>query len=831
MRRILQIVLAVGFSAGVARAEGLDIARAALQDRLYLVAMNRAQNALDETSGKNAEALAILLEALCGLERMQDALDALDRYADAQRNAPQPAVFAYWRATALLKTSRPDEAIRAALSIPSPADPVFADALLRVAARAKHAAGDLPGALALFADVDKRTTHVVTRAANAFEWAAALDGAGQSGVALNVLATQAELNVQSPEMHEGALLRARILMRQGKAAEAVAQYNLLAESPKAGDTVRVQALDALGVHALNGAKTNEAVVYARSALDIAQQPAAKKLARFRLGELLCLNAETLDEGETFIRQLVREFPDDPDAMRVHLLLADAMQRFGYSARAADEYRIFLETYPSSPHDERVMLGRGWALFQMKRYAEAGGVFHRVAEQTTNLSIRAESLFKQADTLVADARYADAAQTYALLSEDCPDDALAPRALYQSAESLERANQMPMAITRYRQVAEAYPSSEFAPRALLRLATLQLEAGDADAAIRIYTAIQTNTAHKAFRNDALIGRGKVHYTLYRFDAAMQDFAAVSESSDTARRDEARFAITRCLYMLGRDTDAHTSATSFILDFPESRYLPDMILWLGKFEFNRGKFDLNRGRLAEARKLFLEYVTRWPKGDWADAALLWAACAAVSDTDFSEAVKLVTRLVQEYPKSPRLTEARMTQVDALMELGRFPEAILLLDQVIMEAPDSEWVVQAKQLKGDCLFALGTDNSERCLRALASYRDVLQEASLTPSQQLQLHYKIGRCLEKLRRTDEAIETYYSEVVIRYLNDRAAGVWYDDSASGRFMQAAFSVANLYEDKGSPDLAANVLGRVLQSDVSGKDEIRQRMERLRKKR
>ena len=819
------MVLAVSLSAGVARAEGIDTARAALQDRLYLVAQNHAQKALDETSGKSPEALTILLEALCGLERPQEALDALGRYTDAQKNAPRPAAFAYWRATALLKTGRPAEAARVALSVPVPVDPAFADALSRVAARATYAAGDVPGALEVFADIDRRTTNVATRAANALEWAAALEGAGQEGAALEVLSAQARMNVQSAEMHEGALLRARLLMRQGKSPEAVAQYGQLAENAKAGDTVRVQALNALSFYALTGAKTNDAVAYARTACDVAKQPVAQKLAGFRLGELLCLTAETLDEGEALIKKLVREFPDDPSSMRAHLMLADAMLGFNRSARAADEYRIFLETYPSSSHDEHVLLGRGWALFQMKRHAEAGAVFHRVAEQTTNLSIRAESLFKQGDSLAADAYYAEAAQTYALLAEDCPDDALAPRAFYQSAESLERAGQMPLAITRYRQVAEAYPASEFAPKALLRLATLQLEAGDADAAIRTYTAIQANAAQRAFRSDALMGRGKVHYRLYRFDAAMQDFATVAES-DAARRDEARSAITLCLYKLGRDTDARASAMSFILDFPESPFLPDMVLWLGRFEFNRERY-------AEARKLFLEYVTRWPKAEWADLALLWAARAAVNETDFTGAVELVSRLVQEYPKSARLTEARMVQVDALRELARFPEAILLLDQVVTESPDSEWAAQAKQLKGDCLFALGSDNSERYLRALASYRDMLQQPALSPGQTLQLHYKIGRCLEKLpSRTDEAIDTYYSEVVIRYLDGRAAGVWYDDTASGLFMQAAFNVANLYEkQKGRPDLAANVLERVLQSDVSGKDEIRQRMERLRKKR
>jgi len=803
-------------------AEGLDTARAALQDRLYLIAQRHAQMALDATSGDHPEALAILAEALCGLGRPQEALDALDRYPNTLRNAPQPALFIYWRATALLQAGQPEEAARVASSAPASAAPALADSLRRVAARARHAAGDTPGALELFAEVDKRTTNATLRAANALEWAAALEGASQEGAALRVLEAQAELGVLSPEVDEGSLLRARILMRQGKAADAAARYTRLAADTKAGENVRVQALNELSAYALGLAKTNEAIAAARAACEIAQQPDPKRLAGFRLGDLLCLDVATLDEGEALIKKLVREFPDDPAALQAHLRLADAMLGFSQPERAAEEYRLVLETYPSSSHDEHVLFGRGWALFRMGRYAEASGIFQRIADQTTNAALRAESLFKQGDALSADARHAEAAQTYALLAEEHPLDALAPRALYQSAESLERAGQPPLAITRYRHVAATYPSDSTAPKALLRLAALQVEAGDTEAAIRTYTAIQTNAAHRAFRSDALIGRGKVYYRLYRFDAAMQDFATVAEG-DADQRDEARFATTLCLYALGRDKDARTSATSFILDYPESPYLPDMVLWLGKFEFNRGN-------LADARKLFIEYATRWAKGDWTDAALLWAARAAFGAADFTGAVELVTRLVQEHPKSTRLTEAWLVQADALMELARWPEAILLLDHVITSAPDSEWAEQAKFRKSDCLFALGADNSERYLQALAGYRELLQQPSLTASQKLQLHYKAGRCLEKLKRTDEAIEAYYSDIVIRYLNDRAAGVWYDDASAGLFMRATFNVADLYEQTDHPESAVSVLTRVLQSDAPGKDEIRQRIERLRRK-
>jgi tetratricopeptide (TPR) repeat protein len=128
------------------------------------------------------------------------------------------------------------------------------------------------------------------------------------------------------------------------------------------------------------------------------------------------------------------------------------------------------------------------------------------------------------------------------------------------------------------------------------------------------------------------------------------------------------------------------------------------------------------------------------------------------------------------------------------------------------------------------MGADNSDRYLKALVTYREALQHPNLSASQILQLNYKAARCLEKLKRIDEAIDAYYSDVVIRYQTSHAQGVWYDDSASGLFVRAAFNVADLYEQKGRANAAIKVLVRILETDVQGKDEVRARIERLRKK-
>lgn len=819
---IAAAALVTVIGAVVARSGELETARAALQDRLYPIAQAHAQKALRESGGNRVPALLVLLEAQSEQGLFGEVLQTLDANEAVIRGASAPEAFVYWRAQALLKSGRAADAVRLTDSL-SLAGSAYADALRRMRARAKQASGDPEGAMLLFAEVDRTSTNDVTRAANALEWAMALEEAGRLEAALEVLKKQSELKGPSAAMNDGALMRGRLLMRLGKTADATLVFNQLAMNERAGETARVQALVEMSVHAFDNGKTNEAVAYARSAYERAQLPETRRLAGFRLGDLLSADVKTIDEGEALVKTLVREFPEESSARQAQLKMADSLLQAKRPERAAAEYRIFLETYPSSSLDVLVLQGRGWALFQLGMYTEASSVFQRASELATNVAVKTECLFKQGDALLADTRYDEAALVYARLVAVAPQSLLADRALYQSAECLERAGRRDEACAAYRKVAESYPTRDVAPKALLRLAALQTEASLFDDAVRTYASVLATFSQKAVRIDALMGRGKVYYRTYKFDAAMQDFAAVAES-DLGRRDEARFLVTLCLYGLGRDVAARAAGASFLLDFPESQRLPDMILWLGKFDFNRGKF-------ADARKFFLDFVARWPGNSWADAALVWAARAAFGEADFTGAVEGVARLVREYPRSMRIVEARLVQADALMELARFDEAVLVLEQVIEQSPESEWGCMARLRKGDCLFALGADNSVRYQEALAGYREMLQQPSLTPIVVLQLQYKVGRCLEKIKRIDEAIDQYYTEVMIRYQNERSRGVWYDETSTSLFVRAAFNIAELYEQKGRPDQAVSVLQRLIQSGVQGGDEARQRIERLRKKR
>ncbi len=799
--------------------DDLATARAALQDHLYPVAQTHAEMALEKSFSNDA--FLILIEALAGQKYPDQVLQQLDAHTNLVSQASQPEAFAYWRSWALLEQGHAQAAIQAA-QIPDRAIGPYADALRRSSARAHLTVGDMKGALAYYTLIDRSSTNLKTRAANALEWALVLEQAGQINEAIDVLKRQSELNIIAATISEGAFLRGRLLFQQGNTDEATRIFTQLAMNERAPERARVQALVQMSEYTMRANQTNEAIAYARSAYERASQPETRRLAGFRLGDLLATDAKTIDEGEKIIRSLVREFPEHPQTMEAHLKLADALLRLNRPERAADEYRIFLETYPPSSLNAAVLQGRGWALMRLGRYAEAGGMFQRAAEAVTSDTEKAECLFKQGDALLADTRFAEAAKIYADLAQRFPKSKLAARAFYQSAECLERAGQDQEAATQYRRVAETFPEQPEAPNALLRYAALQIVGGVYEDAIKTYTDLIGTYAQSSVRANALMGRGRTYYRMYRFDAAMQDFAAVAESTPT-RRDEARFLLTQCLYGLGRDKEARASGAAFLLEFPESPRLPDMILWLGKCDFNSGAFE-------DARRFFLDYVTRWPTGHWADAALLWAARAAEGAADFTGAVELITRLVRTYPESLRLTEAHLVQGNALMELARFEEAILLFDQVISKVPKTEASHQALLCKADCLFALGAGHEIRYQEALTAYRTLLDYEGISPGLTLQLQFKIARCLEKLKRIDEAIDTYYAHVMIRYQTERTQGVWFDETGDSLFVRAAFSLAELYEQKGQPEQAIQVLERVRQSGVPGSSEVQQRIERLRKK-
>ncbi len=820
MKRFFYIYLLCVSSIGGYCTESVDllkIAHEALSDNLHRVAQVNAEKALKDSNATNRQvALEILLESLARQNKYAEVLNVLEQNSSIVVSARNEDSLRYWRVLALFNEERFNDIANIINSGSVGTNSFYDVATMRIAARTRALSGDVAGATELFAKVDLSTTNLTIRTSNALEWAVSLDKRAQYDEALDVLKQLSQFGVNNTFVNEGALLRGRILMRLGRVVEGTRIMDALAMNEHVAEIPRVQALVEMSVYKLDSALTNEAVAYARSAYERAQLAETRKLAGFRLGDLLCNSADTIEEGAKIIKALVREFPEHSDSMHAHLKLADSYLQLNQAEQAAAEYRVFLETYPSSALDVRVLQGRGWALFKLKRFTEAGLTFEKAAELTDVPAEKVECVFKRCDALMAAGRYVDAANAYADLNKRFPDLELAGKALYLSAEALERAGDMDAALALYLKTAQRYPHKDVASDSLLRAASIQSAKRELDQALDIYSLVLKNFTNNSVVAKSYLGRGKVYYSKFQFDKAMQDFAAVAEVAPD-RIDEARYFLILTLYGLGRDSEALESAGAFVIGFPNSNFLPDMLLWLGKFHFNRSNF-------VEAVKYFKAYATGFEDRKWADAALLWQARALFSGGDYTLAIETIAKMVSRFPESSRILEARFVQAESLIELARFDAAILLLDNILEQDPESVWGRKALLRKGNCLFALGAGNRVRYEDALAVYQRATQMPGLTSAALIELFYKTGRCLEKLERFDEAVDCYYSQVLLRYLKDKATGTWYNEETLSLVVRAAFSVAEIFEKKGEYEQAVSVLEKIRKSVSAASDEALRRI-------
>ena len=589
-----------------------------------------------------------------------------------------------------------------------------------------------------------------------------------------------------------ARLRARIAMADGDAAGAL---KILRESgfAEADDEARMAAADILSAAGKREeaeriwreitAKTNAAErvftmaavnlgdrAVLRAAYDRAKTPAFRRLAGLRCGIASIAAPATFAEGAEIIRALVKDAPDTEGAKDAYLMLADGYLAAGDAASAADCYAFALETWPDAAFVTAVQEGRGWALRKLGRGAAAAEAFAKAEEVAKTDADRARTAMELGDTLSEIGRGEEALAKYRLVLDRYPETAAGEKLKVQM---------------RLRDL-------ESRGRELIR-------AADFDGALAVFAELTALAPERKARADYY--RMLCHFgKMYGPDQRGQDY----ENEREAVRRQAR----EIMGDAAADAGLRAQTT----------------LWLAKFEYN------NR-RWAEARRLFLDYAEQAPKSEQAPSALTWAARAAFAANDFAAAIEIVSKLAENYPDSPERLQAYTVQAEALVELSRFDEAVLVLDRaaLVENAPAGDRL-RAQLLRADALFAMGADNAARYREALDAYRALRLGESLPPELQLVVSLKIARTLEKLKRTEEAFDQYYSEVIVPYRKGRREGVRYDEETRAAFARAAFRLADELERRGRDFQAMNVLELVRESDVPASVEAAKRIARIQAK-
>ena len=440
----------------------------------------------------------------------------------------------------------------------------------------------------------------------------------------------------------------------------------------------------------------------------------------------------------------------------------------------------------------------------------------------------EAFMAVADTEMAADRWTDAAATIREAIEIWPDTAKSGVVQEQRGWVLHKLGRNEEALEAFRLAAELATDEAARATAITKEGDVLAEMGRTEEATDKYREVigtypKTDVAAllaRLVRIRELESKGRALYREYRFDAARKMFEEVA-AADPERKPRMDFFSALCLYGEGLDEEAGRKVGDIVRDCQDRQIRPEAMMWLAKFRFNRREWK-------DAARLFTACADESGDGGKASEALLWAARAAFAGSDFQTAVQLSTRAAENRSDEGIRTQALLVQGEALVEMARFDEAVLVLEQAAaVEGISEDARAKAQTLRADALFAMGADNPARYAAALDAYRATLFGGILPPSARIVVSFKIARALEKLKRTDEAIDQYYTQVVLAYLEGRATKTRFNDAARAAFSKAAFRLADEFESRGRDRAAAGILELVVNSGVHAADEARRRIERL----
>ena len=466
------------------------------------------------------------------------------------------------------------------------------------------------------------------------------------------------------------------------------------------------------------------------------------------------------------------------------------------------------------------------------FEEGASLIRTLVKDAPDTEGARDAYLSMADAYLAAGKCAEAAEAYSYALETWPDTAFVSVVQSGRGWALRKLGKGKEAAESFAKAEEVAKTDEDRAQAALALGDTLAEIGRGDEALAKYRLVQekysTTEAGEKLKVQMKLRDMEAHgrdlFRNYDFEGAMKVFAELSALAPE-RKSRTDFFAMLCLFGQHQDDAVRKKAQEILDDASADKSIrAETALWLAKFEYNNRKW-------AESRRLFLRYADMDAQSPKAPSALVWAARAAFAENDFAAAIEVISKLVERYPSSPERLRGYIVQAESLIELSRFDEAVLVLDRAtLVEGASAEERLRAQVLKADALFAMGADNAVRYREALDAYRAVRFGESLPPQLQLVVAIKIARTLEKLKRTDEAFDQYYSEVVLAYRKGRKEGVRYDDETRAAFARAAFRLADEYERRGRDFQAMSVLELVRESDVPVSGEAAKRIARIQAK-
>ncbi|MDG2125850.1 MAG: tetratricopeptide repeat protein, partial [Verrucomicrobiales bacterium] len=503
--------------------------------------------------------------------------------------------------------------------------------------------------------------------------------------------------------------------------------------------------------------------------------------------------------------------------------AITLHNTGAITAAITGLQSFRTSTPSGPLTERAAVELASWLISSGNSADAIALLDPLIAVETPAPLKSHANFLRAKAHLAADELTEAANAFA--AAGAGDTPGAQAASYNAALANLRANQDAEFTSRAAALKASPQTTDIHARLLLERSLFAFATGHEEVLKLADEFLASYPGHP--------GAYRIHIALAEH-AAFTFFPARTKSARDhlaaarAAAKEAPAAITEHLdyiaFRIAGSADDPTPllalGSAFLDKWPASGNLDRVRMKLGENHFRLGDFP-------NARLQFEKLADQAPSSPLAEPALFFAARAAVSTISpgsLDAAITLWQRVTEL--GGPLAPYAREQQALAQRRLGRNDEAILIYESILKSEPPPAPDLRVSALigLGEAHFDQSRDDPEMITAALVAFDQILTDTSASPVWKHRALFHKGKSLEKLERTDDALEAYYDIISTQETGSGVASpaeqIW--------FYRAGFEAISMLEAEQNWPAAINIADRLASAGGPRAPEAKDRAERLR---
>jgi len=455
----------------------------------------------------------------------------------------------------------------------------------------------------------------------------------------------------------------------------------------------------------------------------------------------------------FYERLIKDFPDSAYIVSAYLGKADCLYNLSQYQEAVNFCLEAIKKFNKQADKDDFYYTLGWAYQKMGKVDEAILTFEDLLHYSDDETIKASSLARLGDIYSEKREFKRAQEAYDNILREYSHSPYADYAQMQIGVVFYNLGKYDVAVMALRSLAVNFPKTRFLEDAQYYIAMAYFKKGDFPAAAEEFSKLANSNSHYAAESS--VKRGICFMNAGRYAEAWEIFKKLKIAGVHQQYLAAVDYYTAwAQYFLGREKEAIKALNEFVLRYPESEIVADIVFWLGEYYYRNKDWD-------KARDYFLQVLSRFPQDDLVDDADYWLGWVSYRKKDYLGSIRYFEHLAASYPGSPLVPDAFYRKGMILKDMGMFKEAENIFQQVEKRFPETHFYYLA--LKEEAQLR----KQEKDFTAALSLLRKAQDSSLIEFNAL-VEFDIASLFEETGDLNQALKEYLKIIYLKGLKNQ---------------------------------------------------------------